>query len=173
MREVYTYILEPGDYKTVSELRMFATGAVIPQNGLLITRDGLNTWVRTPTSVDSGCRIQLTWSGKGAGRVKYLTSTLRRKYYMAVMWFSIMLMLLAWIFLLIEMVKGNKAIGDSRTRYVMGTAFTAWMGLDISTLRNHHGFTRWFVTIISYFVMCISTGSFIYYLIRLIQEIGI
>ncbi|MBO7355400.1 MAG: hypothetical protein ILP17_00100 [Lachnospiraceae bacterium] len=169
MREVYTYILEPGDYQTISEIKTIAGTTMIPNNGFFITKGGSNTWVRTAGSVDSGCRIRLTWSGKGAGRVKYLTSTPRRKYYLAVKWFSIILMILAWIFLLIEMVNGNKAIGDSRTRYVMATAFTAWMGLDISVMRNMHGFTKWFVTIFSYIVMCISTGSFIYYLVRLIS----
>lgn len=167
MREVYTYILEPGDYQTLSEMRAFPN-AMIPQNGLFITKGGSNTWVKTPFTVDSGCRIKLTWSGKGAGRVKYLTSTPRRKYYVAVRWFSIILMILAWIFVLIEMAHGNKAVGDSRTGYAMLPAFTAWMGLDICALRNGRGFTKWAVTIFSYFVMVMGTGSFIYYLIRLI-----
>ena len=79
-------------------------------------------------------------------------------------------MLAAWIFTLIEVgILGNPAIGHSRTKYSMLTAFTAWMGLDIVALRNGRGFTKWAVTIFSYFIMIMSTGSFVVYLFRLIQ----
>ena len=90
------------------------------------------------------------------------------------MWFTIIMWVLAWIFLFTEMlVFNNPAVGDSRTRLVMGTAFTAWMGFDITVMRNGHGFTKWFITIFSYGVLAISTGAFIAYLIRFIQEIGV
>ena len=86
------------------------------------------------------------------------------------MWYSLILMLSAWIFTLIEVgILANPAIGYSRTKYSMLTAFTAWMGLDIVALRNGRGFTKWAVTIFSYFIMIMSTGSFVVYLFRLIQ----
>ena len=171
MKNAQTYILEPDEYVTASSMRPFG-GHFLPAHGLMITKDGANTWVSTGgLSVDEGCRIQLAWSGKGFGRVKHLTSTPRRKYYMALRNFTLILWALAWIFLLIEMlVFNNRAIGDSRTNLVMLTAFTAWMGLVIVVERNQRGFTKWFSTIFSYFVLPISTGAFIWYLVRLIQE---
>ena len=85
--------------------------------------------------------------------------------------FTLILWALAWIFLLIEMlVFDNRAIGDSRTNLVMLTAFTAWMGLVIVVERNQRGFTKWFSSIFSYFVLAMSTGAFIGYLVRLVQE---
>lgn len=54
-------------------------------------------------------------------------------------------------------------------RPVLLTAFTAWMGLDIVTLRNGHGFTKWFTTVFSYLIMFVSVASFIIYLVKLVS----
>ena len=172
MGDVNTIILEPDEYKTAFSLRMFAATQTIPAKGIVITKDGANTYVPTTLNVDDGCRIRLKWSGKGHGRVKHLTSTPRRKYYMAVMWFSLILWILAAVFTAIEVFNGNFATADSRTKHVALTAFTAWMGLVITVTRNGHGFRKWFATIFSYGVMFISTMSFIIYIIRLIQGEG-
>ena len=168
MRDVKTYILEPGEYTSKASMRTLPSGQMLPSRGILITKDGDQTWVPVGHNVDEGCRIQLKWSGKGYGKVKHLTSTPRRKYHMALMWFSLILWAASWIFTIIEVVGGNKAVGDSRTNYCMLTAFTAWMGLVIVVLRNDHGFRKWFMTIFSYIVMLISIGSMVFYLVRLI-----
>ena len=174
MKNVQDYYLEPGEYVSKSVVGSLPGFHFAVLHGLMITKDGANTWIRTPCNVDEGCRILLRWSGKGAGRVKHLTSTPRRRYYLCLMWFTIIMWVLAWIFLFTEMlVFNNPAVGDSRTRLVMLTAFTAWMGFDITVMRNGHGFTKWFITIFSYGVLAISTGAFIAYLIRFIQEIGV
>ena len=43
------------------------------------------------------------------------------------------------------------------------------MGLDIVTLRNGHGFTKWFTTVFSYLIMFVSVASFIIYLVKLVS----
>lgn len=168
MRETLTIILEPDEYKTSFDLKVIPSGQFIPAKGIMITKGGENTWVSTVLNVDDGCRIALKWSGKGHGRVKHLTSTPRRKYYMALMWFSLILWALSWIFTVIEVTSGNFAGAGLRTDHILLTAFTAWMGLDIVVLRNGHGFKKWFTTIFSYLVMLVSTSSFVIYLVKLI-----
>ena len=163
------YILEPDEYKTAFSLRSLPTGQFIPSKGIFITLDGKETFVKTAFNVDEGCRIRLTWNGKGCGKVKHLTSTPRRKYYMALMWFSLILWALSWVFVVFEVNSGNYAGSGLRTDHVLLTATTAWMGLDIVTLRNGHDFTKWFATIFSYIVMFASTASFIIYLVKLIS----
>lgn len=165
-----TYILEPDEYKTSLQMHPGTTGHFIYTKGIFITKDGENKWCRTVFNVDEGCRLQLTWNGRGNGKVKYLTSTPRRNYYLALMWFTLCLWTLAWIFTVVEVsVLGNYASGGSRTSNVLLTAFTAWMGLDIVHLRNGHGFTKWAVTIFSYFILAVSFTSFVVYIVRLIQ----
>lgn len=172
MSDVKITILEPDEYKTAFKLNVFAGVQTIPAKAIIITKDGADTVVPTTLNVDDGCRIRLKWSGKGFGRVKHLTSTPRRKYFMTLMWFSIILWIVAAAFTVFEVMNGNYATGDSRTKHVLLTATTAWMGLVITTTRNGHGFRKWFATIFSYFVMFVSVASFVIYLVRLIQGEG-
>ena len=172
MRDAKTFILEPDEYKTAFKLRTLPTGQFIPAKGIFITKDGQNTWVSTAHNVDDGCRIKLIWNGKGHGKIKHLSSTPRRKYYMALMWFSLILWALSWVFVVFEVTNGNYAARGLRTDHVLLTATTAWMGLDIVVLRNGHDFKKWFVTIFSYMVMFASVASFIIYLVNLIGGIG-
>jgi hypothetical protein len=88
------------------------------------------------------------------------------------MWLSIILWIVAAAFTVFEVMNGNYATGDSRTKHVLLTATTAWMGLVITTTRNGHGFRKWFATIFSYFVMFVSVASFVIYIVRLIQGEG-
>ncbi|MBR5358830.1 MAG: hypothetical protein IK128_06440 [Clostridiales bacterium] len=169
MRNTNTIILEPDEYKTGYKLNINPIVPFIPKKTILITKNGEDRLVETVFNVDDGCRIELKWSGKGKGRVKHLTSTPRRKYYMGLMWFSLILWALAWIFTVIEVNSGNFAGVGNRTDHVLLTAFTAWMGLDIVTLRNGHGFTKWFTTVFSYLIMFVSVASFIIYLVKLVS----
>ena len=173
MRDVKTIILEPDEYKTQFDLRLLPSGQTIPQKAIIITKDGANTVVPTTLNVDEGCRIELKWSGKGYGRVKHLTSTPRRRYFTALMWFSIILWITGAVLTLYEiLVNGNYATADSRTKHAMLTAVVSWMGLVITSTRNGHGFRKWFATIFSYMVMLVSIGSLIIYIVRLIQGEG-
>ena len=164
-------ILEPEDYKSVSEMHVLLTGQFIPSNGLVITKNDENRAVKTPFTVDPGCRLELRWTGQRSGRVRYLTSTPRRRYFMGLKWYTLILWALSWIFTVIEIAGfGNYAMGDSRTTLALATAFTAWMGLVIVVQRNGHGFLKWASTIFSYFVLAFFSVKFILYIVRLLQE---
>ena len=171
MKEPKTFILEPDEYKTGCDIRAYGTG-FIPNKSILITKDNANTLVPTVLNVDPGCRIRVTRRGRGAAGVKHLTSTPRRKFYLFIIWFSLILWALGWIFTLIEIfVNGNYATGDSRTNLAMLPAMTAWLGLNISHLRNGHGFTKWFATIFGYFILIIGVLSLVRYFVRLVQGV--
>lgn len=169
MKDTETIILEPNEYKTGSDLKPFG-GHFLQSKAIMITRDNENTVIPTALNVDPGCRIQVTRRGTGFARVKHLTSTPRRNYYMFIMWFSIFLGVIGWIFTLFEIfVNGNYATGDSRTNLAMLPAFVAWLGLNIPVLRNGRGFTKWFSTVFGYFVLFICVVSLVRYFVRLIQ----
>jgi len=141
----------------------FGTG-FIPRRAILITKDNENTMVPTVMNVDAGCRIRVTRSGNGAARVKHLTTTPRRNYYLFIMWFSLGLCALGWILTLYEiLINGNYATEGSETNLVLLPAMTAWLGLNITSQRNAHGFTKWFVTVFGYFILFMGVLSLVRY----------
>lgn len=62
MKNVQDYYLEPGEYVSKSVVGSLPGFHFAVLHGLMITKDGANTWIRTPCNVDEGCRILLRWS---------------------------------------------------------------------------------------------------------------
>ena len=46
MRDVKTIILEPDEYKTQFDLRLLPSGQTIPQKAIIITKDGIQLFLR-------------------------------------------------------------------------------------------------------------------------------
>lgn len=160
-----TVRLKPDEYKSVSSIKTFS-GTWIPSNGLVITKDGNNFPIRTPFTIDDNCEIEVQYNEeKHYGKVKYISSSPRRKYYMFLKWYIIILQILAIIATVYEIeVNGNYLVEGSPAKS-LGVPFIAtWLCLDIVIMRNMNTVTKWLVTIFSYFVLFISTVSFIMYL---------
>ena len=92
-----TVRLKSDEYKSASTMKAFS-GTWIPRNGLFITKDGSNFPISTPVTIDDNCEIEVKYNEeKHYGRVKYLSSSPRRKYYMFLKWYIIILQILAII----------------------------------------------------------------------------
>ena len=57
----------------------------------------------------------------------------------------------------------------TRSLFLLAFKMSLSDALDIVTLRNGHGFTKWFTTIFSYLIMFVSVASFIIYLVKLVS----
>ena len=154
-----TVRLKSDEYKSASTMRAFS-GTWIPRNGLFITKDGSNFPISTPVTIDDNCEIE----------VKYISSSPRRKYYMFLKWYIIILQILAIIATVYEIeVNGNYLVEESPAKS-LGVPFIAtWLCLDIVIMRNMNTVTKWLVTIFSYFLLFVSTVSFITYLIEIMN----
>ena len=148
-----TVRLKPNEYQSASTLTAFS-GTWIPRNGL------------TPVTVDNNCEIEVKYNEeKHYGRVKYLSSSPRRKYYMFLKWYIIILQILAIIAAVYEIeINGNYLVEGSPSKSLGVPFITTWLTLNIIVMRNMNTVTKWLVTIFSYFVLFISTVSFIMYL---------
>ena len=164
-----TVRLKPDEYQSVSTMRAFSS-TWIPNNGLFITKDGSNFPIRTPYTIDNNCEIEVKYNEeKHYGRVKYLSSSPRRKYYMFLKWYIIILQILAIIATVYEIeVNGNYLVEGSPTKS-LGVPFIAtWLCLNIVIMRNMNTVTKWLVTIFSYFLLFMSTVGFLTYLTGII-----
>ena len=157
--------LKPDEYKSVSTLRT-CVGNWISRNGLIILKDGSNFSISTPYTVDSDCEIEVKYNEeKHYGRVKYITTSSRRKYYMFLKWFIIILQLIAIIVTVYEIeVMGNYLVEGSRAESLRIPFITTWLALCIVVLRNINTITKWIMTIFGYLVLTISIIEFIIYL---------
>ena len=164
-----TVILKPDEYKSVSTLRAFS-GAWIPNNGLFITKDGNNFPIRTPFTIDNNCEIEVQYNEeKHYGKVKYISSSPRRKYYMFLKWYIIILQIVAIIAAIYEIeVNGNYLVKGSQAERLAVPFGVTWLALDIIVLRNTNTITKWLVTIFSYFLLFLSTVSFLAYIAELV-----
>ena len=161
--------LKGDEYKSVEAMRAFGS-TWISRHGLFITKDGSNFPVRTPFVVDDNCEIELQYNEeKHYGKVKYIKSSPRRKYYMFLKWYIIILQILAIIATVYEIeVMGNYLVEGSRAKSLVVPFITTWITLDIIHLRNSNTITKWLVTIFSYLVLFIGTVEFIRYLTNIL-----
>lgn len=164
-----TVILKPDEYKSVSTLQAFS-GTWLPRNGLVITKDESDFIVRTPLTVDNGCEIEVQYNEeKHYGKVKYISSTLRRKYYMCLKWYIIILQIIAIIATVYEIeALGNYLVDGSRSASLRLPFIITWLSLDIVIMRNMNTITKWIITVFSYFVLLACTVGFITYLTEII-----
>ncbi len=164
-----TVRLKPDEYKSVSTLKAFSS-TWIPRNGLVITKDGANFPIRTPYTIDDNCEIEVRYNEeKHYGRVKYLSSTLRRKYYIFLKWYIIILQILAIIATFYEVeIMGNYLVEGSRAASLRLPLIVTWLSLDIVILRNTNTVTKWIVTVFSYFLLFMSTIGFMAYLTEIV-----
>lgn len=167
MSKYTTIRLKPDEYKTANSLIPAVTGGFIPANGLLITKDDMNLAIKTPTTVDPDCEIEVRYNEIHNGFVKYITSTSRRKYYMFLKWFVLAFWLLSIILMFVEVqVFKHYAVRGSRS-YNLIAPFSSFLCLDIVILRNNNGFTKWAVTIFSYFLLGIDIIYMILYILNI------
>lgn len=118
----YTIVrLKPNEYKTSSSYDFDPLFGMQYKNGLLITKDESNIPVRTPFTVDSDCEIEVKYKENGFGKVKYLSSTPRRKYYMFLKWYIIILQILSLLFTIYEVNLGNYLVEGSRSQPLLRT----------------------------------------------------
>jgi len=163
MSKYTTIRLKPNEYKTADSLIPVGTGSWIPSNGLLITKDDMNLAITTPTTVDSDCEIEVRYNEQHRGFVKYITSSPRRKYYIFIKWLVLALQLLSIILMVIEVcVFKHYAVRGSRSYNLIAPCFSI-LCLDIVILRNNNGFTKWAVTIFSYFLLIFNLIYLILY----------
>ena len=80
MHEKKVYRLMPNEYKSFTSLRAYS-GSWIVSNGLVIKKDGEEIPLKTAFAVDDGCEIEVIRKSKSYGKVKYIKSTTKRKYY--------------------------------------------------------------------------------------------
>ena len=159
-----TVRLKPNEYQSASTLTAFS-GTWIPRNGLVIIKDGNNFPIKTPWAIDNDCEIEVRYNEeKHYGRVKYISSSPRRKYYMFLKWYIIILQILAIIATIYEVeVMGNYLVEGSRAQSLALPFITTWLSLDIVIMRNMKTITKWIITIFSYFLLLMSTVEFIVY----------
>lgn len=165
-----TIILKPNEYQSISTLKAMTNGSNwVSKHGLIITKDGSKTPVRTPFTVDSDCEIELTYNEeKNYGRVKYLKSTPRRKYFVFLRWYIIILQLLAIIAVLYEVnVNGNYLVKGSKAETLALPFIITWLSYNIVHLRNTNTITKKIITLFSYMLLILSTIQFIRYIIGL------
>ena len=160
-----TVRLKPDEYQSVSTMRAFSS-TWIPNNGLFITKDGSNFPIRTPFTIYDNCEIEVQYNEeKHYGKVKYISSSPRRKYYMFLKWYIIILQILAIIATIYEVeVMGNYLVEGSQSVSLTAPLLTTWLTLNIVVMRNMNTITKWLITIFSYFLLFVSTVQFIRYL---------
>lgn len=164
--------LKPDEYITASTLNPVPLrNSWIAHYGLLITKDGNKIPIKTPFTVDDNCEIEVKYKENGVGKVKYLSSTPKRKYYMFLKWYIVILEILSILFMIYEInFLGNYATEGSRSSNLLLTLLITWLTINIVTLRNTKSITKWIITIFSYLLLVISTINFIIYLIALISS---
>ncbi len=170
-KEKTTIILKPDEYLTASEVDpiIIPEATFLITNGIVITKDGQNLPIQTPFPVDSGCEIQVTYNEKNIGRVKYLKSTPRRKYYKFITWYSIGIMIVGFLIALYSKnVKGVYILAEGSEHTDLGVTIGSWLALNIVLFRNAKGFTKWIMTIFGYILLFSGTFAIIRYLVSLI-----
>lgn len=176
MKEFKTIKLNPDEYKTISSMEAeVVTGTWIIDNGLFIIKDEI--YIQTPTPVDADCIIEIKYREEkngNFGRVKYLSSSPRRKYFMFLKWYIIIFFILSLLFLLYEVkILGNYAIEGSRSYLLLLPSISSWFCLNILILRNTKSITKIILMIFSYFLLLICTINFITYLKLLFLGISV
>lgn len=161
--------LKPDEYKSVSNMSVFSS-TWIPNNGIFITKDGNNFPIRTAYTIDDDCEIEVKYNEeKHYGKIKYISNSSRRNYYMVLKYYIITLQILAIIATIFEIeVNGNYLIKGSQTENLILPFIGTWLTFNIVVLRNIHSITKWIITIFSYIVLFISTFYFITYLLEMI-----
>ena len=168
MYEKKVYRLMPNEYKSFTSLREYS-GSRIVSNGLVIKKDGQDLPLKTAFAVDDGCEIEVTRKSKSYGKVKYIKSTPRRKFFKFITWYILFLEVISAILIEYEIgVNNNYAKDSSRTEYILFTLLTPWLALSSVVLRNSKGFTKWAMTILSHTILIISTVNLIKYFIALV-----
>lgn len=171
MKVKNVYRLMPNEYKSFTSLDGNPIMKWVIKKGLLITKNGENIPVRTAFSIDNGCEIEVTYYDSGYGKVKYLKSTPRRKYYKFITWYILFLELISAIFITYEInVNNNYATSGSRTEKILFILLASWIALTAVVLRNTKGFNKIVMTILSYVILTISTVNLIAYFIALIND---
>ena len=168
MYEKKVYRLMPNEYKSFTSLRAYS-GSWIASNGLVIKKGGEEIPLKTAFAVDDGCEIEVIRKSKSYGKVKYIKSTPKRKYYKFITWYILFLEIISAILIAYEIgVNNNYAKDGSRTEYILFTLLTPWLALSSVVLRNNKGFTKWAMTILSYLILIVSTVNLIKYFIALL-----
>ena len=163
-----TVILKPNEYKSVSNLTAFS-GTWIPRHGIIITKDESNFPIKTAYTIDDDCEIEVQYNEeKHYGKVKYISSSSRRKYYMFLKYYIIILQILAIIATVYEIeVNGNYLVKGSPAEDLGLPFIITWLNLDIVVLRNTHTITKWIISKFCYIILLICTFKFLAYLIGL------
>ena len=116
----------PNEYKSFTSLRAYS-GSWIVSNGLVIKKDGEEIPLKTAFAVDDGCEIEVIRKSKSYGKVKYIKSTPKRKYYKFITWYILFLEIISAILIAYEIgVNNNYAKDGSRTEYILFTLLTPW-----------------------------------------------
>lgn len=162
--------LKPNEYVSVSSLETLPnTSDFYPLNGLVFTKDGKEIIIQTPITVDNGCEIEVSYRDNGIGRVKYLKSTPRRKYYVGLRWYIIILELITIILVGYEININHNYLVEGSTSYnLLGPLLCTWIVLVIPILRNSKGLTKYIMNIFGYFILLINTVMIIEYIIDLL-----
>ena len=161
--------LKPEEYVSVSSLETLPnTLDFYPSNGIIIKKDGKEIPVQTPVTVDDGCEIEVKYRDNSTGRVKYLKSTPRRKYFVGLTWYIILLEIISILFVIYEININNNYLVEGNNAYnLLGPALATWLAIVIPILRNSKGLTKNIMTLFGYFLLFINTIFFIEYLINL------
>jgi len=169
MNKWETFKLKPEEYVSVSELEtMPALGTWVPACGMIITKDNKNMPIPTAISIDPGCEIEVRYNGK-IGKVKYLSSTPRRKYYVFLRWYIILIEFISICITFYERTIKNEIITKEHpANGVLVGVIAVWLCLCIPMLRNDKGVTKWIMTIFGYFILGLATIELIRYFIMLI-----
>ena len=169
-----TIRLKPDEYKSVSGYGdMLPDGMSLPMFGLIITKNNKKIAIRTPFNVDNDCEIEVTYNeNTNAGKVKYLKSSKRRKYYNFLKWDIILLEVISLIILLFEVgIFKNYAVEGSRTSYLLFPAIGTWLTSIIVIYRDIKGINKWIFAIFGYLLLLILHINFFNYLYCLITEL--
>ena len=151
-----TVRLKPDEYKSISNMKAFSS-TWIPNNGIVITKDGNNFPIRTAYTIDDDCEIM------------YISNSSRRNYYMFLKYYIITLQILAIIATIIEIeVMGHYLVKGSQAENLILPFIGTWLTFNIVVLRNIHTITKWIITIFSYLVLFINTFKFITYLVEIL-----
>ena len=164
-----TVRLKPDEYKSISNMKAFSSNW-IPNNGIVITKDGNNFPIRTAYTIDDDCEIEAKYNEeKHYGKIKYISNSSRRNYYMFLKYYIITLQILAIIATIIEIeVMGHYLVKGSQAENLILPFIGTWLTFNIVVLRNIHTITKWIITIFSYLVLFINTFKFITYLVEIL-----
>ena len=170
MNSIKTIRLKPEEYKSVSGYGdVLPDGMSLPVFGLVITKDNKNIIISTPVNVDDDCEIEVTYGDNNIGRVKYIKSSRKRKYYNFLKWDIIILEVLSIIFMIIEVgIFKNYAVDGNQSYFLLGPVIGTWLTIVIVFYRNLKGFNKWIYTIFGYILLFFMHISFFVYLYNLI-----